>query len=101
MKAGGRQLDEPDLCSHRFHDNTARELFAQGQAGVANLADEVAMACQEPNDAVFAEADLAEPICYSRRGAELLDSDGESDLDLIEGTKGIAAIDLQRFQPRL
>ena len=56
------------------------------------------MAGQQADDAVFAEANLAKPVCYGRGGAELLDSDSEPDLDLIERAKRIAAIDLQCFQ---
>ena len=71
---------------HGFHQNQLGQLFADGEAGVANLADEIVSAGDEPDDLVFAEPDFPEAVLNFRRGAKLLDAHRDAGLDAAQGT---------------
>lgn len=70
----------------RFHQDGLRELFADGEPGIADLTDEVVAARDEADDLIFAEAEFAEAILNFRRGAELLDADRNACLNAAQGT---------------
>jgi hypothetical protein len=61
-----------------FHDDQLCQLFADGEAGVADLADEIILAGDEADDLVFAEADFPKAILNFRSGAKLFDSDRDA-----------------------
>ena len=61
-------------------------MFADGEPGVADLADEIVPAGDEADDLVFDKADFAQAILNFRRSAELLDADRDSRLHAAQGT---------------
>jgi hypothetical protein len=57
---------------HRFHENCLSQLGAQREAGVADDANDIRSAAQQPNDLFLAQADFAQSLSDIRRGAKLL-----------------------------
>lgn len=68
-----------------------RQLLAQSQTGIANQTDDVVVAGEQFDDALFAEANFPQAICQLGGGAELFDTDGQAGFDLIERAKGPGA----------
>ena len=62
----------------RFDENQFCKLFADGEAGVADLADEIVLARDEADDLVFAKSDFPQAILNFRSSAELLDPDRDA-----------------------
>jgi len=82
---GSKLKPTAGLRNQRFDENELRELRADGQSGVANLADEIRLAGNEPDDPVFAQADFAKAILHFRPGAKLFDANGDTGLDAAQG----------------
>ena len=82
FSSAGHRLESQD----GFHENQFGELFADGQARVADLANEIVPAGDEPNDLVFAKANFPQAILDFRGRAELLDADRNARLDAVQGT---------------
>ena len=57
---------------------------ADAQAGVANLADQVALTAEELDFLFLAEAHLAQPMSQLRRGGQLLDAHGHAGIDMAQ-----------------
>jgi hypothetical protein len=55
-------------------ENDSGKLFADGEARVAHLANEIGLAGQQPNDLIFAKAELAQAVLHFRGGTELFDA---------------------------
>ena len=78
----GRQKESTEFLAassncrlNRFDQDELRQLFADCQAGVANLTDEVRLAGDEPDDLVFPKTYFAKPMLRLRRRTKLPDSD--------------------------
>jgi len=70
-----------------FHQNDPGELFAESQARIADLADEIVAAGHQPDDLFLAKAQFAEAILHFRSGAQPLDPDRHAGLNMAERTK--------------
>lgn len=70
---------------NRLNHDEAGELFTDGEAGIADLADEVVPAGDELDDLILDEADFAKAVLHFGRGAELFDSHGHACLDAVQG----------------
>jgi hypothetical protein len=57
------------------------QLLADGEPGIANLADEIGLACEEPDNLVFAKAKFAEAVLKFRGGTKLFDPHGYAGFD--------------------
>jgi hypothetical protein len=72
------------LVQNRFegldHDQLC-QLLADGEAGVADLADEIGLAGEEPDNLVFAKAEFAQAVLEFRSGAKLFDAHGHARFD--------------------
>ncbi len=69
-----------------FDQDELGQLLADGQAGVANLANEIGLAGEQVDDLFFAKADLAQSILDLGRGAQLLDAHGHAGSDAAQRT---------------
>lgn len=58
---------------HGFDENQLREFFTDGEAGVANLADEIVSTGHQFDDLIFAKTNFTKAILDFRRGAQLFD----------------------------
>jgi hypothetical protein len=59
-----------DRCGSKgFDQDSFGKLLAYGQAGITNLANEIGLAGEKPDDLVFAKSEFTEPILNLRRGA--------------------------------
>ena len=67
------------------HDHLSK-LFADGKTGVANLADEIVPAGDEPDDLILAKPQFPQAILYFRRGAKLLDAHRHAGLHAAQRT---------------
>ena len=56
-------------------------MFANGETGVADLANEIRLAGQEADDLVFAEAEFSQAVLYFRDRTKLLNAHGDAGLD--------------------
>jgi len=72
---------------NEFDEDELGELCADGEAGVANLADEIGLAGEETNHLIFPEAEFAQAILQLRRGAELFNADGDAGAHAAQGTE--------------
>jgi hypothetical protein len=59
--------------THRLDHDDFRELLTDGQASIANLADEVSLAGEKLDDMVFAESQFTQSALDFWAGAQLLD----------------------------
>jgi len=76
----------PSHCrAHRFHEDDFGQLLADGEPGIADLADVIGLAGKQPNNLVFAEAEFAQAFLHLRRGAKLLNPNSHTGLDAAEG----------------
>ena len=66
--------------------NQLSQLLADGEPGITNLANEIGLAGEEPNDLVFAKAKFSKPILKIRGGAKLFYADCDARLDAGERT---------------
>jgi hypothetical protein len=62
------------------------KLFANGEAGVADLANEIGLAGQKPYDLIFAETQLPQAVLHFGRGTKLLDPDRHPGLNPAQRT---------------
>jgi hypothetical protein len=62
-----------------------RELFADRESRIADLANEIVPAGDEFDDLIFDQPDFAQTVLNFRRGAELLDPDSNAGLNAIQG----------------
>ncbi len=76
-----------DCGAERFYQNELRQLLADSQARVADLADEIRMAGEQLDSLLLSEADFAQAILELRRGAQLLDPHRHARPDAAQGTK--------------
>jgi hypothetical protein len=67
--------------SERLDHDDFGQLLADGEAGFANLTDEIGLASEELNDVVFAKAKFAKPGLDFGGGAELLNPNGDTGFD--------------------
>jgi hypothetical protein len=82
----GRLLSIIHPGEHGLNHDDAGELFADGESGIADLANETGLAREEADDLVLAEAEFAEAGLHFRRGAKLLYADGYAGLDAAKRT---------------
>ena len=80
----------------RFDEDKPGELFADGHARVADLADEIILAGDEADDLIFTQSDFAEAILDFRRGTKLFDAHRDTSLHAAQGTDFTA-----RFRRRI
>jgi hypothetical protein len=66
------------------HDEPGQP-FADGKPGIADLADKIRLARQQPDNLVFTKADFAQSILNLGRGAELLDAHRYASPNPIQG----------------
>jgi len=71
----------------RFNPNQPRDLFADGEARVADLTDEIRLAGDEPDDLILAEAQFTQPVLDFGRGAQLFDAHGYAGLHAVQRAK--------------
>ena len=85
---GSAPLDRQRLLreGEGFDEDQPGQLLADGEAGVADLADDVIAAGDEADDLVFAKADLAQAVLDIRRGAELFHAHRDAGLDAAQRT---------------
>jgi hypothetical protein len=69
-----------------FDEDQCGQLLADSEAGVTDLADQIVAAGDELDDLLFAQANFPQTILQFRRGAELLDANGNAHLDMVEWT---------------
>jgi hypothetical protein len=74
------------FCKDRLNHDQLSELLADGEAGIADLADEIIAAGNETDHLILAEPDFAEAILNFRRSAKLLDAHGDTALNTVERT---------------
>jgi hypothetical protein len=86
----------PNQFNWLDHDELG-QLLADRKAGIANLADEIGLAGEEPDDLVFAKAEFTEAVLEFRRGAKLLDPDSHAGFDLGERTNFATGLFRARF----
>jgi len=79
-------LTAPHGGGHGFNHDHAGELFADREAGIADLANETRLAGKEADDLVFAEAEFAQAGLHFRGSAKLFDAHGHASLDAAEWT---------------
>jgi len=87
-------LSGPLAGSHfgdRFDQDYSRQLLAQGQACIADEANDVAVAGQQLDHAIFTKANFPQTIRKGGGGAELPHSDRDAGLDAIEGAERVRA----------
>jgi len=88
------------LVQSRFewldHDQLS-QLLADGEAGIANLADEIGLAGEVPDNLVFAQAEFAQAVLQFRRGAKLFDADGNAGFDTGKGANFASVLFHARF----
>ena len=70
-----------DGAGDRLDQDQLSQLFADCEAGVADLTDEVVLAGNQADDLVFADADFSQPILNFGCGAELLHANRHSCLN--------------------
>ena len=56
-------------------------MFADGQPGVADLANEIALAGEQANDLVLTKPQFAQPVLQFRGGAKLTNANGDACFD--------------------
>ena len=56
-----------------LHHDDARQLLADGQPRIADLANEIRLAGKQFDDLVFAEPEFAQPVLHFGRSAKLFD----------------------------
>jgi len=81
----------------RFDEDQLRQLLADGEAGIANLADEIGLAGEETDDLIFAKAELAQPVLKFGGGAKLFNTDCYAGLDTGQGAKLAPSLFRARF----
>jgi hypothetical protein len=67
--------------TQRFDKNGSGKLFANRQPGVAHLANEICLAGQQPDNLIFAKAQLPQAILHFGRSAKLFDAHGNTGTD--------------------
>ena len=65
---------------HWLNENQLCQLLTNGQSGIADLADEVVAAGDQPDDLVLTQTDLTEAILNFRCGAQLFYPHGHAGL---------------------
>ena len=70
-----------DFTAERFDQDELRQLLADGQASIADLADEIRLAGQQPDDLILTQTQLPQAVLEFGRGAEPLDADGDARFD--------------------
>jgi hypothetical protein len=89
-----------ELVQNRFerldHDQLS-QLLADGEAGVANLANEIGLAGQEPDNLVFTKAKFAQAVLKFRGSAKLFDTHGYARFDTGDGANVAAGVFDARF----
>jgi len=78
----------------RFDHDQLSQLLADSQPRVADLADEIALAGDQPDDLIFAEANVPQPLLNFRRSAQLLDAHRHACLYAIQWTDFAASFAL-------
>jgi hypothetical protein len=82
-------------------ENGVGEGFAQGDAGVANLANDIVMSADEPNLLIFNQAKFAQTVADSRLAGELFHANARTDLHVAQRTHRFAgALALHDFVGR-
>jgi hypothetical protein len=76
---------------HRLNENHAGELGTEGEAGVANLADQIGARGHEPHELFLAESDLPQPLTLHGISVETFDPNGHACPNAVERAKGFAA----------
>ena len=71
----------------RFNHDNPGQLLADGQARVAHLAYEIALAGEQPDNLVLAKPQFAQSILQFRAGAKLADAHRHARLNPAQGTK--------------
>ena len=73
------------------------QLLADGEPGIANLADEIRLAGEEPDNLVFTKAEFAQSVLQFRSGAKLFDSDCHTGFDTGQGANFASGLFRTRF----
>jgi hypothetical protein len=80
----------PELNSHwnrdRFDEDQLGQLRADRQPRIANLANEICMAGDQPDDLVLTQADFPQAVLDFRSGTKLFDPHRHARLDAAQGT---------------
>jgi hypothetical protein len=75
------------LSRDQFNPDDFGELRADPEAGVANLANDVAVPADQANLLLLAKPKLAQTMIHLGAGGKLLDADGGAGADLAQRTK--------------
>jgi hypothetical protein len=75
------------LADQGLDDDFLGEAGADAQAGVANLADEIGLAAQEPDFLFFAKAEFAQAMGDVRGSGQLFDAHGHAGVDVGQGAQ--------------
>jgi hypothetical protein len=70
-----------------FDEDDFGQFLADGEAGIADLADVIGVAGEESNDLVLAEADFTQAILHFRGSAKLFHADGDAGFNTAQGTE--------------
>lgn len=77
---------------HGFHQDRFGDFRTEGQARIADHADDIGLCRKQSHDLIFTKSHLAQPIRYLRRSAELFDAHGHAGLNAVQGTPRICAV---------
>jgi hypothetical protein len=81
--AGWRTSGSP-LRVERFNEDFFRELSADPEADIADLANDVRLLGEKADFLLFAKTHFAQAMLHFRRSGKLLDADGSAGADAIQ-----------------
>ena len=70
-----------------LHHNGFGDLLTDGEAGIANHANDTLLSADQPDLLVFREANLTEALTYLGRARELANTHPLPGFDLVKGAK--------------
>src|ERR1035438_4818106 len=70
----------------RLYQNGPGQFFTQGEAGIADQADDIGFATQEFDALLLAEAKFAQAVAQFGRRGQFLDANGCAGSDMAQGT---------------
>jgi len=81
-----------DCGAERFDQDKLRQVFADGQARVADLANEICVAGQQFDDLILAQTQFPQPVLHVRRRAQLFDAHSDAGFDPTQRAKFAASL---------
>ncbi len=80
-----------------FDQDQLSQLLADGEAGIAKLADEIGLAGEKPDNLVLAKTELAQAVLEVRGGAKLFDAHGHTRFNTGQGANFASGLFHARF----